>query len=110
MNIPEIPPVLQLTCRACGALDTPHVTVGRGPHALRANCRHCGEFVQWLSARSPAGREATRQAGQQAVMARLAPSPRQLAYLHALGDTGSPPATMAEASTRIDALRQRKEG
>ena len=36
------------------------------------------------------------------------PSPAQLAYLSALGDKEPAPATMLEASDRLDALRRRK--
>ena len=109
MSISAIPPVLQLSCRACGAIDTPTVHPGTGPHALRANCRHCGTFVQWVSALSPEKREAKRREAQRAAMVKLSPSQMQLSYLHALGDAGPAPATMLEASTRIDALVQRQE-
>jgi len=37
-------------------------------------------------------------------MAQRPPTARQLAYLLALGDDGPPPATMLEASARIDGL------
>jgi len=41
-------------------------------------------------------------------MAQKPPSQLQLAYLQALGDAGPPPANMAEASERIDALVRRE--
>ena len=37
-----------LPCRSCGTIDTPTIGPGKGPHALRAHCRHCGSFAQWL--------------------------------------------------------------
>jgi hypothetical protein len=36
-------------------------------------------------------------------------TPAQLAFLHALGDSGPPPANRAEAHARIDALLRRRE-
>jgi hypothetical protein len=42
-------------------------------------------------------------------MGQLPPSQTQLSYLVALGDAGPPPKTMLQASTRLDALLQRKE-
>jgi hypothetical protein len=47
--------------------------------------------------------ERCQQARQQA-MANRPPSACQLAYLQALGDDGPSPASMAEASARINAL------
>jgi len=87
-------------CPRCGALDVPAVGPGSGPHTASARCRHCGRFLRWLSTRSPAERQARRQQA----LTRRPPSPLQLAYLAALGDASPPPANMAEASTRIDAL------
>lgn len=84
----------------CWVIDSPTVGPGSGPHTTSARCRHCGRFLQWISTRSPAARQARRQ---QAMAARP-PSQAQLAYLQALGDDGPVPATMAEASERIDAL------
>jgi hypothetical protein len=41
-------------------------------------------------------------------MTRKVPSAAQLSWLQALGDPGPAPATMAEASARIDALVRKK--
>ena len=93
-----------LACPRCGAIDTPTLGPGNGPHAFRALCRHCGAFLKWLSPRSPAEHQARRQQARQAAMAQRPPSPAQLDYLQVLGDDGPVPPTMAEASMRIDAL------
>jgi len=61
-------------------------------------------FLKWLSQYSPAERHTRRQQARLQAMAQRPPSARQLAYLQALGDGGPVPATMAEASERIDAL------
>ena len=93
-----------LTCRYCGAIDRAHISPGSGqPHAA-AVCAHCGRHLQWLSAYSPAERESRRQQARLEAMARKAPSPFQLAYLQALGYTGTCPVTMLEASQSIDRL------
>ena len=97
-----------LACPRCGAIDTPTMGPGNGPHAFRALCRHCGAFLKWLSARSPADRQARRQQAKREAMATRPPSARQLAYLQALGDDGPVPGSMLEASERIDALVRRE--
>lgn len=99
-----VPQLSPLPCPRCGTIDQPHVSPGAGPHHARANCRHCGAFLQWLSQHSPAEREIRRQAARDGAMARKPPSPLQIAYLAALGDVGPPPASMREASQRIDTL------
>jgi hypothetical protein len=93
-----------LTCHRCGAIDTPTLGLGSRPHYASARCRHCGHFIRWLSTRTSAERQAQHQQARLQTMAQQPPSPLQLAYLQALGDSGPPPATMAEASSRIDAL------
>jgi len=93
-----------LACPRCGALDRPAVGPGSGPHYASARCRHCGQFIRWLSQYPPADRQARRQQARLAAMAHRPPSPLQLAYLSALGDVGPVPGSMAEASTRIAAL------
>jgi hypothetical protein len=98
-----------LLCRHCGALATPEIGPGSGPHHAAVRCQHCHKFLTWLSKYAPDDREARRQAAQRAAMAHKPASLMQLSYLHALGDAGPPPQTMLEASTRIDALLQRKE-
>jgi hypothetical protein len=99
-----------LTCHRCGAIDRPQYSPGKGPLAMSALCQHCGSLIQWISQYTPSERRQRREAGQQAAMAAKAPSPEQLRYLQPLGDCGPTPATMAEASTRIDAARARKGG
>jgi hypothetical protein len=103
-------PAAPIACHRCGAIDTPTLGPGSGPHCASARCRHCGHFIRWLSTRSPAERQARRQQARLQAMAQRPPSPLQLAYLAALGDSGPPPATMVEASSRIDAALQRGEG
>ena len=93
-----------LPCSQCGAIDTPAVGPGSGPHTASARCRHCGRFLRWLSRYTPAERQARRQQARQEAMAHWPPSHPQLEYLQALGDDGPVPRTMAEASSRIDAL------
>jgi len=92
------------TCFRCGAIDTPAIGPGKDPHAASARCRHCGAWLGWLSRYPPAERQARHQAARDDAMARKPPSPMQLAYLTALGDSSPPPATMREASQRIDLL------
>src|SRR5262245_32130693 len=96
-----------LLCRLCGTIDQPAIAPGNGPHAFRAQCRHCGAFIQWLSRYSPEELRARREAARAAAMARRPPSQAQLNYLQTLGDTGPPPQTMSQASQRIDNLLQR---
>jgi hypothetical protein len=100
---PQLPP---LACERCGVIDRPHISAGSGPHALRATCAHCGNFIQWLSRYTPAEREARRQVARAEAMAGKPPSPQQISYLQLLGYTGTCPVTMAEASAVIDALLQ----
>jgi hypothetical protein len=63
--------------------------------------------LQWLSQYTPAQRQARRQAARDEAMARLSPTPKQLAYLVILGDTETRPTTMLEASKRIDLLARK---
>lgn len=91
-------------CPRCGAIDSPHIGPGNGPHAFRAECRHCGAFFHWVSKYTPAERQARRQQGRHQAMTHRPPSQKQLMYLQRLGDIGPEPSTMAEASLRIDAL------
>jgi hypothetical protein len=65
--------------------------------------------LRWVSRYPPAEREARRQAARDVAMARKPPSQLQLAYLTALGYVGPPPATMHEASQRIDSLLQQSQ-
>ena len=94
----------EIACPRCGVIDTPTVGPGNGPHPFRATGLHCGPFLPWLSAVPPAERQARRQQARQEAMTKLPPSTRQLEYLKALGDDGSPPARMLEASERIAAV------
>ena len=93
------------TCLHCGAIDTPTLGPGAGPHWRSARCRHCGTWLGWLSRYPPAERQARRQHAREAAMARKPPSQLQLTYLRSLGGTDPPPATMAEASQRIATLK-----
>jgi len=100
----KTPVLTEIACPRCGCIETPVVGPGSGPHASAALCRHCGAWPRWLSRYTPAERLARRQQPRQEAMAIRPPSARQLAYLQALGDDGPVPASMAEASTRIDTL------
>ena len=100
----SVPHLAPLTCQHCGVIDEPAIGPGNGPHAYRATCRHCGQFSQWLSKFPPDERQARRQIARAEAMARTSPSAKQLTYLASLGDSGPPPATMLEASQRIDVL------
>jgi hypothetical protein len=91
-------------CPRCGVIDKPAIAPGNGPHAFHAQCRHCGTFIKWFSQYTPAERQARHAQARLQAMAQRPPSARQLAYLQALGDDGPVPATMLEASTRIDTL------
>jgi hypothetical protein len=97
-----------LVCRRCGAITTPRVTPGHGPHALKANCPDCGAFMQWLSKYTPEERARRQALARLEAMAKLAPTELQLQYLKALGDQGPSPANRAEASQRIDQLKRGK--
>jgi len=96
-----------LACRRCGAISTPTVSPGTGPHAYRANCPECGAFMKWLSTLTPEEQEARRAAGRWQAMATKPPTEPQLRYLRDLSDVGPPPANRAEASSRIDALKRK---
>ena len=100
---PAQPPLL---CRRCGAIDTPLVGPGSGQHYAAARCRHCGCFIQWLSQYTPQERAQRQAQARHAALAQRPPSELQLAYLQGLGDRGPTPATMAEASARIDGLKR----
>jgi hypothetical protein len=96
-------------CLRCGVIDTPAIGPGAGPHFARATCRHCGAFLQWLSAYTPAERQARRQQAQREAMARKLPMSPQMAYLRSLGYAGTCLVTMLEASTLLDSLLQKSQ-
>ena len=102
----SFPPAEPLACRRCGAITVPRISPGTGPHAYKANCPDCGGFMRWLSKFPPEEQAARREQARLAAMAQKEPTAPQLAYLQALGDDGPPPANMAEASKRIDALKR----
>ena len=97
------------TCLRCGAIDTPAIGPGKGPHWRSARCRHCGAWLGWLSRGTPLEREARRQAARAEAMGRKLPSPMQLAYLQAIGYAGTGPVMMLEASTLLDSLLQKSQ-
>jgi hypothetical protein len=101
------PNIAPLVCHRCGVIAPPGLTQGSGPHALRANCRSCGSFIQWISKYSPAEREARRTAGRYAAMAKQPPTELQLRFLYSLGHNQAP-ANKAEASVLIDRLLAEK--
>ena len=96
-------------CRYCGAVGRPTLSAGTGPHAIRANCPHCGRFVRWVSVRAPSERLARRAKARLKAMQARPASELQLAYLRGLGDGGPTPRSMAEASERIDRLIQERQ-
>jgi hypothetical protein len=71
-----------LTCPQCGTANQPTIGPGSGQHCASARCQHA-------RLQAKAQRPSTQA---------------QLAYLAALRDADPPPATLAEALTRIDAL------
>lgn len=109
-----IPSLPATTCPQCGALGIPQLAPGNGPHAFRANCAHCGAFIRWVSRYTPAERAARRQQAlaERAIhaMKGCPATAAQLAYLHALGHTGTPPTDRAEAHQLIAAHLARQKG
>ena len=75
------------------------------PDLCAGPCPRCGRFLRWVSLQSPAERHAKRVKASLMAMQQYPPSPKQLALLLSLKHTGTPPASMAEASTLIDELR-----
>jgi hypothetical protein len=100
------PTLEPLPCYHCGVVDIPRISAGAGPHAFRANCAHCGTFLQWVSTRSTEERVHRREQFRKAAMGSKPPTAAQIAFLVALGDRQPAPTTMAEASARIDQLRK----
>lgn len=49
------------TCTGCHVRDLAIIRPGTGPHAYRADCRHCGRFLKWVSSYTPAERNARRR-------------------------------------------------
>jgi hypothetical protein len=45
------PMLLAMPCKACGAVEVPLVGEGTGPHAAKATCRQCGQFLKWVPRR-----------------------------------------------------------
>jgi hypothetical protein len=99
-------PLADVVCSACGTRDQPRLVAGSGPHYAAARCAHCDRFVRWISRHSPEEQAHRRAQGRLQAMASTPPTAPQLAYLRALHDPQPPPATAAEASARIDQLRQ----
>jgi hypothetical protein len=95
-------------CPHCGAIDRPTLSPGTGPHVCKASCAHCGKFIKWLSLLAPSERVAHKMKGRLAAMQAKLPSQAQLDYLQALGDTLGAPASMAEASQRIEELKAKR--
>src|SRR5262249_46624718 len=93
-----------LPCHRCGIIDTPTLRPGSGPHFAAARCQHCGSFIKWISRHQPVERDTRRERARLKARAQKPPSPLQLAYLRSLGHTGPEPATMTEASRKIDVL------
>ena len=98
-----VPPVAEIACSRCGALDLPRVLSGVGPHAFQARCQHCGTFLRWVSKYTPEERAQRRQSAQPL-------TEQQLEYLVSLRDPNPPPTTLDEATARITALLQAQRG
>ena len=96
-------------CPRCGVVDLPMLSPGKGPHACKASCAHCGRFLRWISLLAPAERMAHRMQERLRAMQQHPPSLAQMAYLQALGDKQAAPQTMAEASERIEGLKAAQE-
>ena len=103
---PRTTATVPIACPRCGVIDTPTLRPGKGPHAFRALCQHCGRFLQWLSQSPPAERQARHQQARLQATAQQPPSQAQLTFVQALGDDDPLPATMVEASQRIDTLKR----
>jgi hypothetical protein len=97
-----------LPCPRCGVIDAPSIAPGTGPHAYRADCRHCNGFVRWVSKYSAAERERRKEEARRTAMAALPPTARQLDWLVDLGYRGDAPASRLAASTLIDTLQQQR--
>src|SRR5262249_19746655 len=109
-SLSPTPDVAPLPCYRCGTIDAPRLAPGTGPHALRANCPHCGAFLRWIR-RYPSQEHARRrEAARREVIAQKPPSQLQFAYLRPVRPSGPPPAHMAEASMLIDALLSARRG
>ena len=109
-----IPSLPATACPQCGAVAILQLGPGLPPHAFRANCAHCGAFLQWVSRYTPAERAARRQQAlaERAILAMKGrPVPAaQLAYLTALGYQGADPTDRAEAHQLIAAHLARQKG
>ena len=92
-------------CPRCGTIDVPTLSAGTGPHACKATCQQCGRFIKWVSLLAPSERFARKMKARLEAMRKHPASAAQLALLLALGDTGVAPASMAEASERIEGLK-----
>ena len=115
-HVPDVPSEAQtplpqdqhaVPCRRCGVVDRPTLSPGTGPHACKASCAHCGRFLKWISLHAPSERLAHRLQARLRAMQQHPASPAQLSFLQALGDTQAAPTSMAEASARIEQLRQK---
>ena len=105
--IPQTDAMSPLQPRPCprwGVIDTPAVGPGSGPHTARARWAPGGCFPQWTLTRPPEERQARREQARPQAMAARPSSQAPLASLQALGDVDPVPASLWEASERIDAL------
>src|SRR5262249_52049397 len=89
-----------VACPRCGSTEVPVVGRGSGPHTASLVCATGGRFLRWHSTKTPEERQRQRREA----LAKYPPSESQLRYLKFLGDHGPTPATMADASDRIDIL------
>ena len=84
-----------------------HSPPGEGPPCVSALCASTAAvFSSGLSQSPPAERQARHQQARLQATAQQPPSQAQLTFVQALGDDDPLPATMVEASQRIDTLKR----
>ena len=103
---PDTPP---RPCPRCGVIDLPALAPGTAIHYARLTCAHCGRFLQWLSRYTEDERLARKVKSRLTAMQAHPPSAAQLRFLRELGDRLAAPASMAEASDRIELLKNKQE-
>jgi hypothetical protein len=106
-NTPASPEPRAEACKYCGVIAVPTLSKGTPPHAIKASCPACGRFIKWISTLAPAERLARKMKYKLAALQSLKPSQAQLSFLEALGEQRVPE-SMAEASQRIEELREGK--
>jgi hypothetical protein len=115
-SLPVTPPTdgrvtLEIPCHRCGSLGSHIEGPGVGPHRAKLVCTDCGHFIRWLTSHPPEERAASRQRYQQQWLAQQPATPKQLAYLGALGHQGPAPENRLVASELLETLlRAQRKG